>query len=399
MLGGTPETNDRFGTSLASGDFNNDGADDLAVGVPYEDPGIDSATTNSGIATIVYGSSTDGLTTAGYTSFDDSTAGAGAVEGYDHFGWSLATGDVTGDGIDDLALTVHNEKIGSVDPDVARGAVVLLNGSASGLTAGSTATVASIQTQGKMNSIAVGNFRGGANADVVINAGHAAGTPTDSGALAVLTGASDGISPSRVTVISQDTTTPDVAGDNDAATDDFFGLSLATGDLNGDGLDDLAAGAHGDTTGRGAVSIFYGTSAGIFTNADRFITESTGPINGDPVDDEHFGHGVRILDTDGDGDAELTVTAPKEDGTYQTAAAWTLKFSGSGTGATITRATRADRDTLFDQSCTADPTTSCFGPGFPIAGAVTGPVELPETGPYLTKPKFTPYLEGFPADE
>jgi hypothetical protein len=114
---------------------------------------------------------------------------------------------------------------------------------------------------------------------------------------------------------------------------------------------------------------------------------------------EHFGHGVRILDLDGDAKPELTVTAPKEDGTYQSAASWALKITGTGTAASITQATRKDRDTLLGASCTADPTTSCFGPGFPMAGATTGPIELPETGPYVVKPGVTSYLEGFPADQ
>ena len=36
---GTGETSDEFGWSLAAGDFSNDGFDDLAIGIPWEDIG------------------------------------------------------------------------------------------------------------------------------------------------------------------------------------------------------------------------------------------------------------------------------------------------------------------------------------------------------------------------
>jgi len=50
----TYEQGDLFGAALASGDFNGNGYDDLAIGVPYED--VDSAT-DAGTVTVLYGSS------------------------------------------------------------------------------------------------------------------------------------------------------------------------------------------------------------------------------------------------------------------------------------------------------------------------------------------------------
>ncbi len=47
---------DQFGSALAIGDFNDDGADDVAIGVPDESPG--------GAVRVMYGS-TDGLTGSG----------------------------------------------------------------------------------------------------------------------------------------------------------------------------------------------------------------------------------------------------------------------------------------------------------------------------------------------
>ena len=56
-----PEERDRFGSALASGDFDQDSYLDLAIGVPYETIG---ATTYAGIVEIVYGGP-DGLSSIG----------------------------------------------------------------------------------------------------------------------------------------------------------------------------------------------------------------------------------------------------------------------------------------------------------------------------------------------
>jgi hypothetical protein len=86
-IGGRAESGDTFGWSLATGNFDNDNAADLAVGVPFEDIGaIDSA----GAINVLY-SIGGGLTAAGNQQFWQGAAGVvGRAETFDTFGFALA---------------------------------------------------------------------------------------------------------------------------------------------------------------------------------------------------------------------------------------------------------------------------------------------------------------------
>ena len=64
------EDGDGFGSALTSGDFNGDGADDLAIGVPRED---DGAIDRAGMVQIVYGLLGGGLDAGTNVIFRQST--------------------------------------------------------------------------------------------------------------------------------------------------------------------------------------------------------------------------------------------------------------------------------------------------------------------------------------
>ena len=123
---GVPESNDRFGSSLAAGDFNGDGRDDLAVGVPGEDVG---SKVEAGSVNVLY-SGPNGLRKSGNRSWTQKGAVNGAVERGDGFGTALAAGDFDGNGKDDLAIGVPGEDIGS---KTDAGSVNVLYGRGSGL--------------------------------------------------------------------------------------------------------------------------------------------------------------------------------------------------------------------------------------------------------------------------
>jgi hypothetical protein len=146
-----PEQGDEFGQSLAAADYDGDGYDDLVVGVPREDNSQDVHSDPGGL-NVIYGSSS-GLTADGNQFFSQDTDGiADDAQTNDHFGEGVAGGDFNGDGRDDLAASVPWEDVsGQADA----GAVHVLHGSASGL----TATDSQFWTQG------TGGLGGQADAD------------------------------------------------------------------------------------------------------------------------------------------------------------------------------------------------------------------------------------------
>src|SRR5262249_22043860 len=100
----TPPAVDRTGWH----DFNGDGFDDLAIGVPGEKIG---STEQAGAVIVLYGASS-GLTSSGAQIFRQGAAGVpGTPETSDHFGASVAAGDLDGDGYADLAIGVPGEDV------------------------------------------------------------------------------------------------------------------------------------------------------------------------------------------------------------------------------------------------------------------------------------------------
>ncbi|MGB7981185.1 MAG: hypothetical protein WCF36_10390 [Candidatus Nanopelagicales bacterium] len=130
---GSPERDDRFGEVLASGDFDRDGYADLAVGVPSEDVGIAN---DSGVVQILYGGGR-GLTARDQLWRQGKAGVPGTPYDSNSFGSSLAVGDFDGDGVDDLAVTATGGLPQTEPVDLmryAKGHMVVLRGSVAGLT-------------------------------------------------------------------------------------------------------------------------------------------------------------------------------------------------------------------------------------------------------------------------
>jgi hypothetical protein len=122
---GGAETDDGFGSTLASGDFNSDTFADLAAGAPFEGVG---SMVEAGAVSVLPGSAA-GLTAVGGQLF---TQVCGAVEADDGFAAALAVGDFDNDTFGDLAAGAPFEDVAAT---ADAGALSVLPGSAAGLTA------------------------------------------------------------------------------------------------------------------------------------------------------------------------------------------------------------------------------------------------------------------------
>ena len=119
------------------------------------------------------------------------------------------------------------------------------------------------------------------------------------------------------------------------ADGDNFGCSVASiGDVDEDGVDDLAVGACQDADGgtkRGAVWVLFMTAAGTVKQQQK-ISSLQGKFSGPIPDNGQFGCGLAALgDLDGNGVPDLAVGVPSDaDGGLNRGAVWVLFLNSLG---------------------------------------------------------------------
>ena len=253
----------QFGTALATGDFNGDGYPDLAVGLP-----------GANAVEVAYGGST-GLGAFGPMIHSPDP-------GSNFFGQSLAsTGDVNGDGKDDLI-------VGAQAYSSYLGRAYVFMGSSGGVSVTPSWTFTGLIANGELGFAvsSAGDENHDGYADVLVGAPYESSGGTNAGAVRLFRGSSTGLSTSPVWTWF-------------GAPNSNAGMALSpAGDVDGDGYADFLIGAPGYTHpevnegeaflylgGSGATPTLHSTFEMNQANAHCGRALASGDVNGDLTPD------------------------------------------------------------------------------------------------------------------
>lgn len=266
-----------FGSSVSSaGDINNDGYSDVVAG-SYN---FTNDQEYEGGIFVYYGSSSGPSKNYDWSYESD--------QEWANLGWSVSSaGDVNGDGFSDVIAGAPYFDFDEME----FGSAFVFYGSESGLpdTLDWTAMTSHIGTEYGTSVSSAGDVNGDGYDEVIIGAPMFSGGEAWMGSAFSFYGSSSGLSD----LLNWSST----SGIENAV----FGYDVSTaGDINGDGYGDVIVGAHGYKNGEsleGAVYLFYGSSTGL-SNSSYSLIESdvenallgitvscAGDVNGDGYDD------------------------------------------------------------------------------------------------------------------
>jgi hypothetical protein len=317
---------DRAGRALTATDLNGDGSDELIVGAPDADR---NGLVDAGSVYFL-----DFVDTPLAPELDLGAAGLPQRDGEaagDFFGYTLATGDLNGDGNRDLAIAA----LLADGPDGSRrdaGEVQIFNGGG-GLPADGPAdsTIFGGQQEDRLGeSLSVGDFNGDGRDDLVAAATFAA-RAFDAGTLAGKTYVflDD---PAASIDLAKDSADVTVVGIDEG---DQLGHSTFVADINGDGFDDLILGAvsadglSNDSDLAGEVVVAFGAASPptVIDAAENGMPLMFGPPG------SRLGRSVAAGNLNADGYADLLAAAPEapgEEGAEEAGAIYIILGSPEG---------------------------------------------------------------------
>ena len=309
-----PPSRFEFGTEVGSGDMNNDGIDDVIIGMPEWDD-------NRGLLFVIYGKQVwpllevdlENITPA--DGFSITGVFPPGETNRPRLGESYAIGDLNGDGTNDLFVT------------------------------GSRASVISSQNNG-VGYLIYGEYLVGQSSfdldtlssqtGMLIYSSNSLGRTGEDALFADITGdgmddlmmvSKDDWSQGRINIIKGSTSLPDTLDISSSSTSNSrvtvfgsssplrtrFGTSVATGDVNGDGFLDLIASATRTDTVSGSIYVIYGGS-NVFNGSIRPENMSLGEgfiLEG--VNTDYLGRYLDVEDVNNDGFDDVVFTRGNHD--------------------------------------------------------------------------------------
>ena len=301
------ETDDEFGSELAAGDFDGDGWDDLAVGVPHESlltPGDPLFVFSAGAVNVIYGHWMAGsIAGDDFLAENPGTFGLCDVAYNSEFlGGALATGYFDDDPFEDLAIGVYQ-----VEDDFHYGAIHVVFGSLDGLNPsgdqcwdGENMGIVVAIDNYFGGRLAACDYNGDTHDDLAISMTYDSDGLRgieNHGSVIVVYGGDNGIIPITARQFMQ-------GMDGLAETrEDFdrFGLVLQGGNFNGDPYCDLAIGVPFEDLGApvvedaGVVQVLFGSAQGITTNGNQLWYQGYNGLWGANSDNDEFGSALAAL--------------------------------------------------------------------------------------------------------
>lgn len=340
-------SDDRFGASIAAiGDLDSNGSMDLFVGAKHDSTSGFQMGAGWTLRTRTTSAMTP-ITVTGQRKISEGMGGFTGLDYRDQFGVaSTSLGDMNGDGFTDIAVGAWKTGGGGVE----RGAVWVLfldgdfavtNQVQIGDGTGGFGGILTDNNQFGLGLDCIGDLDGDGIADLAVGA-----SGDGEGVLWILFMNADGTVKSEAMVTTPNTSTPDLSG-----LFNEFGMSVTgLGDLDGDGIEDVAVGARGENgsgVDRGAVWVLFLDTDGSVKSSQQIADGVGGLPGGALANFEQFGRSVSTIgDLDGDGVIDLAVgsvgTDTDEVNPAGPGGVWILFMEPDGTVASYSKITSSD---------------------------------------------------------